>query len=153
MDMILWSVKWQFAIVYVYKIVSFSKNQQQNLNHVWKVFLLLPRAGDILKLEKNNIFTDTMDYLLHILCPTRLEFASEKGYTISEPQKLTSATEPRLCFWLMQRLHRVVFNFAQIVAPLNQRLKNAQLAFFTSVDRNSLRAIETLKTHSSLRRS
>lgn len=57
MNVILSSVEWQFALVYLDDIVVLSKTFEKHIDHVRKVLLLLYNAGATLKFEERNFPT------------------------------------------------------------------------------------------------
>lgn len=81
-DILLMTVKWQFALVYLEDIVTFSTTPRQHIEHTKKVLGLLSKAGVSLKLKKCRFFTTTIDYLGHVIRPGRLEIASHTGDAI-----------------------------------------------------------------------
>lgn len=60
--------KWQFAYIYLDKTVIISKTLEQHIVRVCKVFLLLFNSKATLKHKNWNIFTNTIDYLRHLIC-------------------------------------------------------------------------------------
>lgn len=95
MDVILSTVKWQFALVYLDDIVVFSRTPVEHIDHVRHVLTLLHDDGVILKLKKCRFFTDTIDYLSHVIRPRRSEIASHTTDAIRGLQTPTSPTELR----------------------------------------------------------
>lgn len=76
MNVILFSVWWQFVPVYLDGIVIFSKTPELHFEHVQRVPLLLNNVETNLKLKKWNFFTDNINYLDHVIRSIRLELAS-----------------------------------------------------------------------------
>lgn len=95
MVIILSTVKWQIALVYLDDIVVFSRTPEKHIYHVQHVLTLLNNARATLKLKKCKFFTDTIDYLGHVIRPRRLEIASHKTDTIRGFQPPTLITELR----------------------------------------------------------
>lgn len=60
-DVILSSVKWQFALFYLDNIATFSKSSEQHIDNVLKVLILLKKADVTCKLKKCRVFTETID--------------------------------------------------------------------------------------------
>lgn len=54
MNVILSSVKWQYALVHIYNIVIFIKTPEQYIDYLRKILLLLHSAGATFKLKKCN---------------------------------------------------------------------------------------------------
>lgn len=65
-DVILSSIKWQFALNYLNDLVVFSKTLQRYITQVRKVLLLLHSAGATITVKKCYFFTDTIDCLGHV---------------------------------------------------------------------------------------
>lgn len=73
---ILFSVEWQFALVYLDEIMIFRATPEQQFNHVRKIHLLLYNARATLMFKKCSFVTKTIDYMYHISRPRRPELAS-----------------------------------------------------------------------------
>jgi Reverse transcriptase (RNA-dependent DNA polymerase) len=79
-DIILPGVKWKTCLVYLDDVIVFSGSRSAHLAHVAEVLTLLGNAGLSLKLKKCHFFSETVDYLGHVIRPGRLEVA-EKNTT------------------------------------------------------------------------
>ena len=71
-DIILATVCWQFAIVYLDDIIIFSKSLDEHLNHIRIVLSLLREAGMTIKLRKCYFLQQRVEYLGHIVAPGQL---------------------------------------------------------------------------------
>jgi Reverse transcriptase (RNA-dependent DNA polymerase) len=74
------SDKWKTCLVYLDDVIVFSGSRSAHLAHVAEVLTLLGNAGLSLKLKKCHFFSETVDYLGHVIRPGRLEVA-EKNTT------------------------------------------------------------------------
>lgn len=98
MNVILFCVKWQFALVYLDDVVICNKTPDQHIDHVWKVLLLQYNAGPTLKLKKCSFFTDTMEYVGNVVRLCCFELASHTADTIRGLEPTASLTKLR-SFW------------------------------------------------------
>lgn len=94
-DVILATDKWQYATVYLYEVIIFSKTAFEHLEHVRSVLRLLSEAGVTLKLKKCHLFTDTVDYLGHVIIFVTLEVASHTTAAIDGLKHPTTVTDLR----------------------------------------------------------
>lgn len=92
-DLILFTVKLQSALLYLNDIVAFLKTPEEHICYMPHVLTLLNSAGATLKLKKCKIFGDTIDYLRYVIRPQRLEVASHTTDAICGIKALTSLTE------------------------------------------------------------
>lgn len=76
MDVILASVRWLFALVYLGNIVIISKKAEKHIEHVKQVLTLLKHAGVRLNVKKCYFFTETIEYLGNVIRPRCLEIAT-----------------------------------------------------------------------------
>lgn len=89
MDVILSTVHWQFALVYLAAIEIFSKSPEAYIKHVRHVLTLLHDTGDTNKL-KNWEFFNTIYYLHHVINPRQLAVSL---HTIDAVRKLEPPTK------------------------------------------------------------
>lgn len=76
MNVILSVVKWRFAIVYLDDILIFLNLLKEHFADVRKVSTLLNNTGVTVELRKCRFFTETTEYLGHIIRQRRFEIAS-----------------------------------------------------------------------------
>lgn len=67
MDIILATVMWQFAFIYLAEITIVSKSPLEHSLHVCQALQILSDARVTLRLKKRLFSTDTMGYLGHII--------------------------------------------------------------------------------------
>jgi Reverse transcriptase (RNA-dependent DNA polymerase) len=67
-------------LVYLDDVIVFSSSRQAHLEYVHEALTLLGNSGLSLKLTKCHFFSDTVDYLRHVIRPGRLGVA-EKNTT------------------------------------------------------------------------
>lgn len=68
MEVSVFSVKWQFSLVYLDDIIVFSKTPQRCIELVRKVLFLLHGAGFTLKLSKYLFFNYFIETLKRLIC-------------------------------------------------------------------------------------
>lgn len=62
----------------------FSKTIEQHIDNVFKVLSPVYNAGATSKVKNCNFFTDTIDYLGHVICSRRLELGAQTTVTIHD---------------------------------------------------------------------
>ena len=118
-DMILTTVKWQFALVYLDDILVFSSSFEDHKTNLHTVLELLEAADVKLRLPKSKFFHTEVDYLRHEIKPGALEIAPDMIRSVQD------ATTPRLIrgirsfLGLCNVFRRFVKGFSRIAAPLN----------------------------------
>jgi hypothetical protein len=95
MDVIMFSVKCKFCLVYLDDIIIYSSTIQQHLKDLDLVLGLLRRAGATLKLKKCHFFKEKVKYLGHVILPGKLQVGQSKTDTVkyAEPPSDTNRTE------------------------------------------------------------
>lgn len=76
-DVILASVKWQHAIVYIDDTTVFSNTKKERLMHINEVLLLLRNAGKTIKLKTCSFSSVTTDYLEQVIASGRVQVAQK----------------------------------------------------------------------------
>lgn len=95
MDVSLSRVKWQFTLFYLDDIVVFSRLPNERIDQVRQVLTLLRNAGVTLKLRKCEFFTNSIDFLGHVIRPGQLEVSSHTVDVIRDLKPPTNFTELR----------------------------------------------------------
>lgn len=127
---ILSTVKWQFALVYLDDITIFSRNADDHISHDRTAMYVLHKAVVMLSLNNRKFFTENVDDLWHIIRSGKLELADHTTGAICDfkpPQNLVELNYfPGSC----NVFRRSVQKFSGIAAPLNRKLKNGDLRTF-----------------------
>ena len=144
MDVILASVKWQTAIVYLDDVIVFSTDIGQHVHQVDRVLRLMSEAGMTLKLKKCFFFCDKIDYLGHVISPGKLEVASKTTEAIKGLSYPTDVSQMRSFLGLCNDYRRFVPNFTRLAKPLNRKLKKDRSIRF-ELDDSEKEAVDALK--------
>lgn len=91
-----------------------------------------------------KFFTETIDYLGHVICQRRFEVSPYTTDVIRGLRALTKLTELRSFWGLCNVFILFVPNFSRLAAPLTQGLKNAQSATFEPLTEEELNYINAL---------
>lgn len=76
-NIILSTVKWDFALVYLDDVANFSRSIGEHLDHLRTVLELLSGAGVSLRLKTCFIFENHSDYLGHVTQPGTLDISTK----------------------------------------------------------------------------
>lgn len=144
-DIILASVKWQYAIEYLDDIIVFSSTVEEHKWHLRSVLGMLRNAGMSLKLHKCFFLQKRVEYLGHIVSPGQLAVQSKTCDAIIGMAPPTNLTKLRSLLVLCNVCHRSVKNFARIADPLRKRLHKTKDPTFRSLNDVELEAFELLK--------
>lgn len=145
MDVILASVRWQFALGYLEDIAVFSKSPQDHIEQMRSVLKLLYKAGGTLSLKKCRLFAENINYLRHVIWTGRFEPAEHTTNTVAKLKYTTTKMEPCSFLGLCNVFWRFVPKFARLVAPLNKKLRKNQTKHFGPLDKKESAAVASLK--------
>lgn len=123
MNVVPFSVKWEFALVYFDNILIFSRTLEQHSKHVSKNLSLLDSAGATLKLKKCSFFTNFINPLGHVVRPRRMKLASHTTDALHKLKSWANGTKLSYFFDLCSVVQRFTPNFALVASPLYRRLK------------------------------
>ena len=125
-EMILISVKWKFALVYLDDIIVFLSSFEDHKSHLRTVLELLEATGVTLHLSKLKLFHTEVEILGHVINTCTFEIAPNMISSIQEAtphhivRGVSSFFEPcNVCHRFLKRLSR-------IKVPLNDLLHNGQ---------------------------
>lgn len=90
MDLILKTVKWQFALVYLDCIFVFSRILGEHAFPMWLVLKLLNTADVSFKVKRCEFLTDTTNCIGHLIRPSCFVFAFHSTDAIRGLQELTT---------------------------------------------------------------
>ena len=123
LDVILRSVRWSTAIVYLDDVIVFSSSHEQHLLDVDRVLTLLGRAGVSLKFSKCSFFQPKVAYLGHIVSAAGFEVDQSKTSALRSCRAPTNKSELRSFLGLANVYRRFVPDFAKNARPLTLFLK------------------------------
>jgi len=144
-DIILSTVKWQYALVYLDDVIIYSRSAEEHMTHVATVLRMLMEAGVTLKLRKCSLFADKVDYLGHVIRPGKLEVSEHTTDAVRDVKEPTTVTGIRSFLGLCNVFRRFVPNFARIAAPLNAKLRKGEPVSFGPFNDKEQEAFDTLK--------
>jgi Reverse transcriptase (RNA-dependent DNA polymerase) len=94
-DIILSGFKWNTCLVYLDDVIVFSGSRSAHLAHVAEVSTLLGNVDLSMKLKKCHFFSETVDYLGHVIRPSRLEVAEKNTAVLKTAPLPRTQTELR----------------------------------------------------------
>lgn len=104
MNIVLSTVNWQFALVYLDDVIMFWRSVEDHLDHLRTVLELLPRAEVSSKLKTCFFFEDRIDYLGHVIPPARLGISTKATDEIHGLKHDTTVTEIKSFLGLVKYL-------------------------------------------------
>lgn len=116
------SVRWQFAHIYLDDVVNFSRKKCQHIDYNQLFLSLLKEAGVPLSLKSWAISTDELDYLGHDIRRGRLEVDSHTTDVIGDANTPTTQNEIRLFIDFRNVIGRLFENCVCIEALLTARI-------------------------------
>jgi hypothetical protein len=130
----------RYVVVYLDDILIFSTSRQSHLAHVTEVLERLQRNELYAKLSKSHLFTNTVEFLGHILTPDGISPSSSKCDSIQDWPRPTSRKNIRQFLGITGFYRRYIPQYSEIACPLTELLTNgaqfqwsqaAELAFTT----------------------
>lgn len=115
--------------IYLEDIIMFSNSIEEHLTHLYELLTNLKEAGIALKIRKCTFFTDTVQYLSHVIKPGTL---CNDPNTRKEPKKAKPSTKNRTSklSWTLQLLRRFNECFKHIPTERNRVLAKNTLEKF-----------------------
>lgn len=88
-DVIVVSVRVQFALSYLDDILVFSKSPQDHIVQVRRVLRILYNTAIALKLKSYKFFAESIDYISQIIRLGRLEHVKNTSEAVAKLERLT----------------------------------------------------------------
>jgi RNase H-like domain found in reverse transcriptase len=126
-------------------VIVFSSSRQAHLQHVNEALTLLGNSGLSLKLKKCHFFSDTVDYLGHVLRPGRLGVAEKNTTALRTAPLPRTQTELRSFLGLCNVYRRFVPHFSALAAPLNALLCKGMPPQLGPIAKDGVVAFNTLR--------
>ena len=144
-DIILSKFRWHTCLVYLDDIIIFSPDHNSHIRHVDEVLQALRSAGVTLKLRKCKFFSNSVDYLGHVITPGKLHVATTNTNAVKGFKEPTTQTELKSFLGLCNVYRRFVPNFARTAAPLQKLLCKGTPFGLPAFDEEQVEAFELLK--------
>lgn len=123
--------RWNTCLIYLDDIIVFSKEVDINIHHV---ITALGAAVVMRNLDKCSLFTDTVDYVGHVIRPGHLELHRSHTRSIRKAHPQLNNFELRSFFGLCNIYPRFVRSFTALAAPLNALLQICEPESFGPLD-------------------
>jgi hypothetical protein len=144
-DIILSEVKWKTCLVYLVDVIVFYFPRQAHLEHVNEALTLLGNSELSFRLKKCHLFSDTVDYLGHVIRPGRLGVAENNTTAMRTAPLPRTQTELRSFLGLCNVYRRFVPHLSTLAAPLNALLCKGMPPQLGPIPQDSVVAFNTLR--------
>lgn len=134
MDVIFVAVEWQHALVYLDDSIIYFKCPEYRTICVCRVSNILKDTANTIRLKQCKFFTETINYLSHVIRPSCEGIVLLALGTIRGLQLLTNLTEMKPFLNLCNVLRRFIPNIARIAALSIQSLCRDQPSAFRTLD-------------------
>ena len=116
----------EFSKAYIDDVVIFSKNWEEHLEHLWRVFSQLQQAGLTAKLKKCYFGGNQVHYLGHVIGGGRVQPEPGKIKAVQDYPRPVTKKDIRAFLGLVGYYRRFIPNFASIAVPLTDLTKKRQ---------------------------
>ena len=117
LDMILSRYKSKTCLVHIDDVIIYSKSVEEHIRHVDEVLTALKKAGVTLKKNKCTFFSDTVEYLGHVIKPGRLAIDRTNTASLRDAKLPQTRTELRSFLGVCNVYRR----FSRILQSLHTR--------------------------------
>ena len=137
-----------FAVAYLDDIITFSKNEEEHLEHLRIIFQRLKEAGLKLKRSKCDFMKTQIQYLGHVISSNGIQPLREKLGSIKNMPAPWSTKEVKQFLGLAGYYHKFVPQFSDLSKPLTRLTWKDVLFEWTKECQSCLKLLkETLCTH------
>jgi hypothetical protein len=131
--------------VYLDDVIVFSPSRKDHLPHVAEALTLLGDAGLSLKLKKCHFFSETVDYIGHVIRPGRSGVAEKNTLALRTAPYPRTQTDLRSFLGLCNVYRRFVQRLSTFAAPLNALLCKSMPPLLGSLQSEAIGAFDTLR--------
>lgn len=145
MDVVLSTVQWQFALVYLDDVMILSKSLKVYIKHVRHLFAILCNASVTFKLKQCKQFPNSMKYLGHFIHPGLLQISQRTIDSIPDLKPPTNIMYLRSFLGLCNAFPPFVPSFARIMSLLITKFREDQPKGFERLTEDDLPALLILQ--------
>ena len=109
---------YQFVLIFLDDVLTYSKTPEEHLAHLRKVFQVLRMAGLKLKPKKCNLFQNEVHYLGHVINQKGIQPDPKKLEAIRTWERPKNVTQVRSFTAFCNYYRKFVKNFAEVARPL-----------------------------------
>jgi hypothetical protein len=142
MDMVLAGLKYQCCLVYLDDVIVYSKNNEEHVKDLAKVFRTLEDANLKLSLEKCKFMQPEIHYLGHVISAEGIQTDGSKTKAMVEFPRPDSIKTLQQFLGLANYYRKFVSNFAQIARPLYDMLRDQETFNWSSEQEESFKALK-----------
>ena len=144
-DILFSGYKWKTCFVYLDDVIIFSKSIEEHLKHVDEVLEILRQAGMSVKFKKCHFFTNSVNYLGHVIRPGTSKVSEKNIVAIRGDVPPKNQTQLHSFLGLCD-YRSFVPGFASIARPLIELTKKETSFQLPDFNEEQLIAFEDLKS-------
>lgn len=146
MHVIVSSISWQFALVYLNDVSIFSPHAKEYVSHVCTVLSLVQKSDVTLNLKEYNIISEMSDYSVHVIKPGKIEICGPHYFCNSrlKPSGQRSSVEFGSLIWRVIPMFFHKFCFSE--ALLNRNLKTGEVRILDPLSQEGHVTPATIRT-------
>ena len=142
MECVLRNLTYKICLIYLDDILVYSKTFEDHLSHLRQVFDRLHHANLKLKPSKCKFACPKVKYLGHVVSPEGIAPDDDKIAAVRDFPRPHSVKTVRSFLGLANYYRRFIKDFAKIVSPLNQLLRNDHKFLWTDAYEQAFKALK-----------
>ena len=137
----------KFVLVYLDDILVFSKNQEEHLEHLRKVFDILRKNKLYAKLTKCHFAKEELEYLGHVVGKDGIKVDPRKIETVAKWARPKDVSQLRSFLGLCNYFRRFIQGYSTLVAPLTHLTRKDVKFTWTDQCEESFEGVKYALTH------
>ena len=146
-ETILSGLQWEICLVYLDDIIVIAKSFDEMMLNLETIFSRLRAAGLKLKSSKCLLFSETVEYLGHIISKQGVVTDPKKIETVRDWPEPCNVTEVRSFLGLCSYYRRFIKDFASIAKPLHKLTEKSKGFVWTSQCQDSFETLKSMLTN------
>lgn len=117
---IIFRLHYQFPMVYLYQIMTFSSTPKEHIKHIRHFLTLICNASITIKLKKSEFFSNAINFLGHVIHTRQMAVSQHTIDRIDNTKALNNNTELQVLLALCSVVRAIVPSFTQIAGVLEE---------------------------------